>query len=115
MICRRHAGLCPGCGQDQRQVLSVCELGYAKRSDFADYRTQARGGKGIINVKITEKNGLVVGSCRSVMGMKSWQSPKRHGRPLLSFEIRETGRSAVGVRLISMEAGGQALFHCACR
>ena len=43
------------------KLLSVCELGYAKRSDFADYRTQSRGGKGIINVKITDKNGAVVG------------------------------------------------------
>jgi DNA gyrase subunit A len=87
------------------KLLSVCELGYAKRSDFADYRTQSRGGKGVINVKITDKNGAVVGVMTvsdgdeimavTKKGMVTRSSPS---------EIRETGRSAVGVRLISMEA-----------
>ncbi len=88
------------------KLLSVCELGYAKRSDFADYRTQSRGGKGVINVKITEKNGAVVGVMTvsdgdeimavTKKGMVTRSSPS---------EIRETGRSAVGVRLISMGEG----------
>ena len=88
------------------KLLTVCELGYAKRSDFADYRTTSRGGKGIINVKLTDKNGPVVGVLTThdedeimavtKQGMVVRSSPS---------EIRETGRSAVGVRLISLQKG----------
>ena len=42
-------------------LLTVTSGGFAKRSDFAEYRTQSRGGKGIINLKVTQKNGFVVG------------------------------------------------------
>lgn len=88
------------------KLLTVCELGYAKRSDFADYRTQSRGGKGIINVKITEKNGAVVG-VTTVMDGDEIMAVTKQGMVVRSnpSEIRETGRSAVGVRLISMGSG----------
>ncbi len=42
-------------------VLSVTANGYGKRSQFEDYRVQKRGGKGVINIKITERNGKIVG------------------------------------------------------
>ncbi len=88
------------------KLLTVCELGYAKRSDFADYRTQSRAGKGIINVKLTDKNGPVVGVMTTndddeimavtKQGMVVRSSPS---------EIRETGRSAIGVKLIALTKG----------
>ena len=40
--------------------LSVTELGFGKKTKFKEYRVQSRGGKGIINVKVTPKNGKVV-------------------------------------------------------
>ncbi len=88
------------------KLLTVCELGYAKRSDFAEYRTQSRGGKGIINVKITEKNGSVVG-VTTVMDGDEIMAVTKQGMVVRSnpSEIRETGRSAVGVRLITMGSG----------
>lgn len=88
------------------KLLTVCELGYAKRSDFADYRTQSRAGKGIINVKITEKNGKVV-AVLSVVDDDQIMAVTKKGMIVRSSpsEIRETGRSAVGVRLISLEPG----------
>ena len=96
------------------KLLTVCELCYAKRSDFADYRTQSRAGKGIINVKITEKNGKVV-SVLSVMDDDQIMAVTKKGMIVRSSpsEIRETGRSAVGVRLISLEAGDKvsAIAH----
>ena len=46
----------PGC-----QVLVVSELGFGKRTAVEQYRTQTRGGKGLINLKVTEKTGPVVG------------------------------------------------------
>lgn len=87
------------------KLLTVCELGYAKRSDFADYRTTSRGGKGIINVKLTEKNGPVVGVL-TVSDEDQIMAVTKKGMVVRSSpsEIRETGRSAVGVRLISMDS-----------
>ena len=42
-------------------ILTVTENGYGKRTPVDEYRLQSRGGKGIINVKTTERNGKVVG------------------------------------------------------
>ncbi|HWG96675.1 MAG TPA: DNA gyrase subunit A, partial [Nitrospira sp.] len=42
-------------------VLTVTEGGYGKRTPVGEYRVQGRGGKGIISVKTTERNGLAVG------------------------------------------------------
>ncbi|MFQ5735629.1 MAG: DNA gyrase subunit A [Thermodesulfobacteriota bacterium] len=47
--------------EPEATVLTVTERGYGKRTDFDEYRGQNRGGSGIINLKITEKNGPVVG------------------------------------------------------
>ena len=41
-------------------ILSVTEQGYGKRTDVDEYRLQTRGGKGVINVKTTARNGKVV-------------------------------------------------------
>jgi len=43
------------------EVLSVTEAGYGKRTPTSEYRLQARGGKGLINFKVTDKTGVVVG------------------------------------------------------
>ena len=42
-------------------LLSVCERGYGKRTVVGEYRRQGRGGKGLIDIKTTERNGSVVG------------------------------------------------------
>lgn len=46
---------------DSYEVLTATELGMGKRTAVSEYRKQTRGGKGIINIRITEKTGLVVG------------------------------------------------------
>ena len=43
------------------QVLTVTAEGYGKRTETSEYRLQTRGGKGLINMKVTEKTGAVVG------------------------------------------------------
>ena len=43
-------------------LLTVCEKGYGKRTPTADYPTKNRGGKGVITIKTTERNGKVVGA-----------------------------------------------------
>ena len=46
--------------QEANLILSVTEQGYGKRTDVDEYRLQARGGGGVINVKTTARNGKVV-------------------------------------------------------
>lgn len=43
------------------EVLTVTAEGYGKRTETSEYRTQNRGGKGLINLKVTEKTGDVIG------------------------------------------------------
>lgn len=48
-------------GSEECEVLTATELGMGKRTAVSEYRKQTRGGKGVINIKITEKTGSVVG------------------------------------------------------
>src|SRR3989454_3414765 len=52
--------VCPASADDTEKMLSVSELGYGKQTPITTYRLQARGGKGVINMKTTEKTGRVV-------------------------------------------------------
>ena len=47
--------------KDEAEILTVSVKGYGKRTPVSEYRNQTRGGKGIINLKVTEKTGEVVG------------------------------------------------------
>src|SRR5712691_11759043 len=56
--------LCPVSADDSEKMLSVSEQGYGKQTPISTYRLQARGGKGVINMKTTEKTGkVVIGVC----------------------------------------------------
>jgi DNA gyrase subunit A len=85
-------------------LLTVMALGYGKRSDFEEYRTQSRGGKGIINVKVTDRNGAVVGAL-PVQEEDEIMAITQHGMVVRcsSKDVRETGRSSQGVRLMSLK------------
>lgn len=48
-------------GSEECEVLTATELGMGKRTAVSEYRKQTRGGKGVINIRITEKTGTVVG------------------------------------------------------
>ena len=81
--------------------------GYGKRTDVAEYRHQARGGTGVINVRVTEKNGPVVG-IKSVADDDHLLLITEQGI-LIRFaasDVRETGRAAQGVKLIDLDGGG---------
>ena len=85
-------------------LLTVTTLGFAKRSDFNDYRIQSRGGKGIINVKVTEKNGPVVGVL-AVTEEDEIMTVTKNGMIVRCppGDIRQTGRSTQGVRLMTLD------------
>ena len=85
-------------------VLTITEGGFGKRTPVSEYRLQGRGGKGIISVKTTERNGLAVGFVQvrendEIMMMSS------KGKILRCRvdKIREVGRNTQGVRVLEME------------
>jgi len=85
-------------------VLSVTERGFGKRTAVEEYRTQGRGGKGIINVKTTEKNGKVVAIMR-VQEDADILVMTANGKLIRvrSQDIRAVGRATQGVRLIHVD------------
>jgi DNA gyrase subunit A len=91
---------------DKELILSVTEKGYGKRTAITEYRLQSRAGKGVINVKTAERNGKVV-SILSVTEESEVMIISQQGKitRLDSSTIRESGRSAQGVRLINLEEG----------
>lgn len=98
--------LCPVSADDTEKMLSVSERGYGKQTPISTYRLQSRGGKGVINMKTTEKTGKVVAvfpvDADSEIMIITQQAK------LIRLEadaIRKTGRSAQGVRLIKTDEG----------
>jgi len=87
-------------------MLTVAEKGYGKRTPLAEYRVTSRGGKGVINVKTTERNGSVVAALQ-VREDSDVMIITGQGKVIRvhSAEIREAGRSTQGVRLLRLEEG----------
>jgi DNA gyrase subunit A len=98
--------LCAVSADDTEKMLSVSEQGYGKQTPITTYRLQARGGKGVINMKTTDKTGKVV-AVFPVDEDSEIMIITQQGK-LIRLEadnIRKTGRSAQGVRLIKTEEG----------
>jgi DNA gyrase subunit A len=100
--------LCAVSSDDSERMLSVSERGYGKQTPISTYRLQSRGGKGVINMKTTEKTGKVVAvfpvDDESEIMIITQQAKLIR---LEAGEIRKTGRSAQGVRLIKTDEGDQ--------
>ena len=87
-------------------ILSISENGFGKRTPLKDYRLTGRGGKGVINIKTTPRNGKVV----AILSVKEDSDViiiSKEGKiiRLESADIRQAGRSTQGVRLVRMEDG----------
>src|SRR5437588_10092562 len=87
-------------------ILSVTENGFGKRTPAESYRLTNRGGKGVINVKTTERNGKVSGIAQ-VTEDSQVMLISQYGKIIRmdSKTIRESGRSAQGLRLLNLEPG----------
>ncbi|HEV3254356.1 MAG TPA: DNA gyrase subunit A [Candidatus Acidoferrales bacterium] len=87
-------------------MLTVAEKGFGKRTPLAEYRVTSRGGKGVINLKTTERNGSVVAALQ-VREDSDVMIITGQGKVIRvhSAEIREAGRSTQGVRLLRLEEG----------
>jgi DNA gyrase subunit A len=87
-------------------LLVITENGYGKRTDFEEYRTQTRGGKGVITIKTNERNGEVVGA-HSVRDHDAIMLITSQGQMIRMpvSDIRTIGRNTQGVRLINLDKG----------
>jgi len=86
-------------------LLTVCENGFGKRTSFEEYRTQSRGGIGIINIKTTRRNGKVVGM-KSIRDADELMLISQSGMIVRTgvADIRTIGRATQGVRVIGLKA-----------
>ncbi len=87
-------------------ILTVCELGMGKRTAVEEYRRTNRGGKGVINMKTTEKSGLVVGIAE-VMDSDELIMITEAGQTI-RFRVaalRKIGRNTQGVKLFDVPEG----------
>ena len=85
-------------------ILSVTEQGFGKRTDVDEYRLQSRGGKGVINVKTTTRNGKV-SSIQLVDESSELMVISQYGKIIRidTTTVRAAGRSTQGVKLLNLE------------
>jgi DNA gyrase subunit A len=85
-------------------MLTVSEKGYGKRTALAIYRITSRGGKGVVNMKTTDRNGSVVATLQ-VTEESDVMIITENGKVIRvhANEIREAGRSTQGVRLLRLD------------
>jgi DNA gyrase subunit A len=86
--------------------LICCEHGHGKRTAFDEYRPQNRGGSGIIAIRTSERNGMVVGA-HAVRETDSLMLITAQGMmiKIAVSDVRVIGRATQGVRLINLDAG----------
>ena len=92
-------------GNQNAQILTITEMGYGKRTRISEYRLTKRGGLGVKTVNITEKNGRVVGAFQVGDDTEIMLISNQGGKIIRTnvSEIRNTGRSTQGVKVINLE------------
>ena len=92
--------------ESEQQVLAISANGYGKRTRVSDWRTQNRGGKGIIGMDTSDRNGALV-KLRLVSPDDQLMVITDGGQVIRTRvnEIRETGRNTQGVRVIRLREG----------
>jgi DNA gyrase subunit A len=85
-------------------ILTVCEKGYGKRTGIEQYRLIHRGGKGVINIKVSERNGDVI-SVKEVFDDDELIMITQKGMTIRTAvsSLRIISRNTQGVRLIHLE------------
>ena len=92
------------------EIMSISANGYGKRTSVDLYRLQSRGGKGIINFKVTGKTGPVVGAMpvRDNDGLILLTSTNKIVRIGVD-DVRSKGRATMGVMLVRLDEGGHVV------
>ena len=93
-----------------KSILVITEKGFGKRTPEDAYRCQSRGGKGVLNVRVTEKNGGVVGF-RQVGEEEEILIITNRGRLIRmpARQVSKIGRVTQGVRLMVLDEGEQVM------
>ena len=91
---------------DPASLLTVCSKGYGKRTLLTEYRTQNRGGKGLIDIQTSERNGPVV-AVSKVTDDDEVMLTTSGGMVIRTrvSTMRTIGRNTLGVRLIKLDEG----------
>ena len=87
-------------------MMAITENGYGKRTCFSEYRLQSRGGKGIISIQTTERNGCVI-SAHAVHDEHRLMLISESGQMICigASDLRVIGRNTQGVRLVNLKDG----------
>ena len=96
--------------EEEKSLLTISEKGYGKRTGFSEYPTIHRGGKGVLNLKVTEKNGRVV-SIKSIADKEGIMLVSREGIVIRTIveNISIIGRNTQGVRVMRMKEEDQVV------
>ncbi|HOW98765.1 MAG TPA: DNA gyrase subunit A [Kiritimatiellia bacterium] len=91
-------------------LMCISENGYGKRTAFDEYPDQHRGGKGVITMKTTERNGLVVGA-HAVRESDAFMIITERGQMIRMpvSDVRVISRNTQGVRLINLDEGDKVV------
>lgn len=99
--------------REDDHILSISERGYGKRTKVGEYRLQSRAGSGVINMKTTSKTGKVLAAL-AVQDDTDVIVITKDGKILRTEaeSIRKTGRSASGVKIVSMAEDDRVAAAC---
>ncbi len=95
---------------EQGTLLTVCENGYGKRTGCSEYPRRRRGGKGVIDIKTSDRNGAVV-SCKQVDDDDEVMVITQQGI-MIRVSVKSIsciGRNTQGVRVISVDDGDRVI------
>ena len=97
-------------GHERTDLFTISENGFGKKTPLDMYRIQSRGGKGLINMKVTPKTGRVVGSMLLSDNdeLIIFSSANKIIR-ISAADMRQVGRSTQGVKIVNLEAGQKAI------
>ncbi len=92
--------------QDKQSILTISKNGYGKRSEIGEYRLTSRGGKGVINLAVSDKTGDIITS-QSVVDDDTIIVTTAKGIVIRTpiTDIRIMGRATQGVRIIKLADG----------
>jgi DNA gyrase subunit A len=95
-----------GTEEEALTLLTACENGYGKRTKISQYRLQGRGGKGVIDIQTTDRNGPVI-SAYAVDDSAEAMLITSSGKiiRMKSKDISVIGRNTQGVKLIDLDEG----------
>lgn len=97
-------------GKDDKFIFTASEKGYGKKTEISQYPKRRRGGKGVINIKVTPKIGNALG-IEGIAGDEDELILITSMGKVIRFktkQVRASGRATMGVRIINLESGDKA-------